>query len=115
VKVAPGSTAAVILNKPGQQTKVDNAGKARLVEAVDVDEVMAWKEGRFQFNGCSVEQIMDQLSRWYNLDIVYKDKINETFVADIRRDLPVSKLLALLEMTKQIKFVIEGNKITVAK
>jgi len=115
VKVAPGQTAAVILNKPGQQTKVDNAGMAKLVEAVDVDEVMAWKEGRFQFNGCSVEQIMDQLSRWYNLDIVYKDKINETFVADIRRDLPVSKLLALLEMTKQIKFVIEGNKITVAK
>jgi len=115
VKVAPGSTAAVILNKPGQQTKVDNAGMARLVEAVDMDEVMAWKEGRFQFNGCSVEQIMDQLSRWYNLDIVYKDKISETFVADIRRDLPVSKLLALLEMTKQIKFVIEGNKITVAK
>jgi len=117
VKVVGKNTVPVILNKAGQQARADdsNGGMARLVEAVDVDEVMAWKEGRFQFNGCSVEQIMDQLSRWYNLDIVYKDKINETFVADIRRDLPVSKLLALLEMTKQIKFVIEGNKITVAK
>ena len=115
VKVVPKNTAAVILNKPGQQTKGDDNGMVKMIEAVDVDEVMAWKEGRFQFNGSSVEQIMDQISRWYNLDVVYKDKINETFVADIRRDVPVSKLLALLEMTKQIRFVIEGNKITVVR
>lgn len=114
VKVAVKNSASFILNKPGQQTRA-NDGVVKLVEAVDVDEVMAWKDGRFQFNGSNVEQIMDQISRWYNLDIVYKDKINETFVADIKRDLPVSKLLALLEMTKQIRFVIEGNKITVAK
>jgi len=117
VKVVRKNTAPFILNKPGQQTRADdnNNGMVRLVEDVDVEEVMAWKDGRFQFNGSNVEQIMDQISRWYNLDIVYKDKINETFVADIRRDLPVSKLLALLEMTKQIRFVIEGNKITVVK
>jgi len=117
VKVVSKNTTPFMLNKPGQQTRADdnNSGMVRLVDGVDVDEVMAWKEGRFQFNGSSVEQIMDQVSRWYNLDIVYKDKINETFVADIKRDLPVSKLLALLEMTKQIRFVIEGNKITVAK
>jgi len=115
VKVAAKNAVPFILNKPGQQTKGDHAGMLKLVEAVDVEEVMAWKEGRFQFNGSSVEQIMDQISRWYNLDVVYKDKINETFVADIRRDVPVSKLLALLEMTKQIRFVIEGNKITVVK
>jgi len=117
VKVVAKNAAPFILNKSGQQTRADdnNNGMVRLVDGVDVEEVMAWRDGRFQFNGSSVEQIMDQISRWYNLDIVYKDKINETFVADIKRDLPVSKLLALLEMTKQIRFVIEGNKITVAK
>jgi len=117
VKVVAKNAVPFILNKPGQQTRANdnNNGMVRLVEAVDVDEVMAWKEGRFQFNGSSVEQIMDQISRWYNLDVVYKDKINETFVADIKRDVPVSKLLALLEMTKQIRFVIEGNKIMVVK
>ncbi len=101
--------------KPGQQAKVDNNGVIKVANDIDIDEVMAWKNGRFQFNGSSVEDIMNELSRWYNIDVVYKDKITETFVADIKRDLPVSKLLALLEMTKQIKFVIEGNKVTVMR
>jgi transmembrane sensor len=100
--------------QPGQQTSVNN-GIIKVTADVDLAEVMAWKNGRFQFNGSRVEDIMNQLSRWYNIEIDYKDKIKETFVADVSRDLPVSKLLGLLEMTKQIKFAIEGNKVTVMK
>ncbi len=48
---------------------------------------------------------MQQLARWYNIEIVYKDEIPETFVAEMERNLPLSELLALLEMTKQVKFV----------
>lgn len=99
-----------VILKPGQQAGVDK----KIVNA-DLDEVMAWKNGLFQFNESSVEEIMAQLSRWYDIEVVYKDKINKAFVAKISRDMPVSKLLGLLEMTKQIKFVIEGNKVTVMK
>lgn len=115
VKVIPDHAARPVLLTPGQQTKVAGNGKIEIVNDANVEEVMAWKEGRFQFNGSSVEQIMGHISNWYNIDVVYKDKITETFVADIKRDLPVSKLLELLEMTKQVKFVIDGNKVTVMK
>jgi ferric-dicitrate binding protein FerR (iron transport regulator) len=116
--------------KPGEQAIV-HASKAdgrilpdvlsmtnnpiRVQNDVDLEETLAWKNGRFQFNGSSVEDIMNQLKRWYDIDVEYKDKITETFVAKISRDLPVSKLLALLEMTKQVKFVVDGNKIIVMK
>jgi len=105
-----------IVIRPGQQsTFTTRDSRLAVHELQDMDGVMAWKSGRFRFDGSSVEEIVDQLSRWYNIEVHYKDKITETFVADIKRDLPVSKLLELLEMTKQVKFVIDGNKVTVMK
>ncbi|SKD00885.1 FecR family protein [Chitinophaga ginsengisegetis] len=114
VRVKAGNGKGVLI-KPGEQV-VNHSGEALTVDhSVNIDEVMAWKNGRFQFSESSIEEIMNQLSHWYDIDVVYKDKIRETFVADINRDLPLSKLLTLLEMTKQVKFSIEGNKITVMK
>lgn len=115
VKSEVGSRKSEVVIKPGEQAIGSSHSPFTIDHSPDMDEVMAWKNGRFQFNGSNVDEIMNQLSRWYNIDVVYKDKITETFVADIKRDMPVSKLLALLEMTKQIKFVIEGNKVTVMR
>jgi transmembrane sensor len=108
VKVGEG-----VILKPGQQARVDGAGGITVVNAVDLDEVMAWKNGRFHFEGSSVEEIMAQLSRWYDIEVIYHDKISEKFVAKISRDEPLSRMLSLLEMTKEITFTIEGKKITV--
>ncbi|HEY1201071.1 MAG TPA: FecR domain-containing protein [Niastella sp.] len=112
---AKNAETSVVL-KPGEQAELSRAHSPLTIRhSPDLEEIMAWKNGRFQFNGNTVHQIMDQLQRWYNIEVEYKDTITETFVADIKRDLPVSQLLTLLEMTKQIKFVVEGNKVTVIK
>ena len=108
------SEPALILN-PGEQSSATGNGKLRLNAEVDLDEVMAWKNGRFMFNGSTVQQIMQQLTRWYNIEVVYKDEIRETFVAEMDRELPLSRSLELLEMTKQVKFVVEGKKVIVTK
>jgi transmembrane sensor len=109
-----GGNAESLILKPGQQATIDDS-RLTIHDNIDPDEVMAWKNSRFQFNESSVEEIMNQLSRWYDIEVVYKDQINKAFVAKISRDMPVSKLLGLLEMTKQIKFSIEGKKIIVMK
>lgn len=113
VKVQADKSAIVI--QPGQQAVLSAELRLSTNASPDLDEVMAWKNGRFQFNGNTMEEIMDQIARWYDIKVVYKDKINETFVADINRNLPISKLLSLLEMTHQIKFVIDGDLVTVTK
>lgn len=65
------------------------------------------------FNGSTIEDIMKEAARWYDIEVVFHYKINETFVAKISRELPLSRLLNLLEMTGQVSFTVEGNKVTV--
>lgn len=108
VRVQSGSQ--ILLLKPGEQSD-----GMRLKKDADLEEVLAWKNGMFSFNGASVEAIMDQVARWYGAEIVYKDKISEEFVAKVPRTVPVSRLLKYLEQTGQVHFLIEGNKITVMR
>jgi ferric-dicitrate binding protein FerR (iron transport regulator) len=97
---------------PGQQSQAGGQGITILSNA-NLEEAMAWKNGRFNFNGATVEAIMAQLARWYDIDVMYKDKIAETFVVKGTRNVPVSRLLNLLEMTGQVAFTIDGKKVTV--
>ena len=78
-----------------------------------MEETFAWKDGLFRFNGANIATIMKQAARWYGVEVIYKDKIDETFVAEIPRNVNLSKLLELLELTKQVHFNIEGKVVTV--
>ncbi len=97
--------------KPGEQAKVNES--VDVINSADIEEVMAWKNGKFQFEGASIETIMNQVARWYNTEIIYEGKIEGNFVVSISRKLPVSKLLNLLSLTDRVKFEIKGNKIIV--
>jgi hypothetical protein len=79
-----------------------------------MDEVMAWKNGKFKFGeNTDIGPIMRQISRWYNVDIEYKGKINQRFWGSISKDVNVSSVLKILEATGGVKFKVEGNKIMV--
>lgn len=112
VKVTTGASS--LLLQPGQQAG-NNQGKLNLNPNPDIKETLAWKNGLFQFNGTNIETIMRIVSRWYGVEVVYKDKIEEQFVAEIPRNVNVSKLLELLELTKQVKFSVNNKVITVTK
>jgi len=101
--------------QPGEQAQLGGNGQLSISQGADIAEVMAWKDGRFRFAGSSIEEIFSQLSRWYDIELVYQDKIPEVFVANISRDVPLSRVLNLLEMTKQVRFSIAGKKVTVMK
>lgn len=104
-----------VLLQPGQQVQKDRAGNLKLVHNPDLDETLAWKDGVFRFNGTGIETIMRQVARWYGVEVIYKDKIAEQFVAEIPRSVNVSKLLELLELTKQVQFTINNKVITVTR
>lgn len=102
------------LLKPGEQAVLDrHDGKIQVLDHPDVEEVMAWKNGNFLFADATIETIMRQVARWYDVEVVYNTSISKHFVADVPRDVPVSRLLKLLELTDQVHFRIEGKKITV--
>lgn len=101
--------------KPGQQAVVDGS-IINVVNDVDLQQVMAWKDGKFVFNNTNIQQIMHQMERWYDLSPTQFD--NEAvkkweFNGEISRYSNASKVLQLLEKTGAVKFTVEGKKITV--
>ena len=100
---------------PGQQAAIGENGAIGVTDHADLGEVLAWKNGLFSFNAADMAVIGRQISRWYDVDLVFRDSVPGHFVADIPRDEPVSKLLQLLELTGRVHFIIEGRKITVMR
>ena len=98
---------------PGEQVKVSGA-KAK-VNAADVEVVTGWKRGLFVFNGAPLPQVMSQLARWYNVRIEYDSRFREQkyFTGEIKRNVPVSKLLQMMELTGIASFKISEGKILV--
>jgi ferric-dicitrate binding protein FerR (iron transport regulator) len=99
--------------KPGQQARINaNDFNIATVEPMDV---IAWKNGMFKFSNAPIDEIMRQVERWYDAEVVYENKPTDHFNADLPRDVPVSKLLHSLELTKRVHFKIEENKVIVLK
>lgn len=98
--------------KPGQQGII--ADTTLKLKEVDVSEVTAWKEGRFELYG-NIKDIMRQLQRWYNINEVdYQGGTeNRMLVATIARSKKLSEVLAILEGTGSVNFSIEGEKVIV--
>jgi ferric-dicitrate binding protein FerR (iron transport regulator) len=112
VKVSKGDESIVI--SPGQQAGINNLEKKLIVKKdVDLDEVIAWKNGLFQFDQANIKTIMRQIARWYDVDVVFEGKIPEVlFGGKISRDVNVSQVLKVLQ-EGGIHFRVEGKKIIV--
>lgn len=100
------------LLKPGQQAQLAADGIKVAAEA-DIDKVMAWKNGIFNFEGATLQQFLLQVERWYDIDVVYEKGIPRvTFWGKMTRDIPLSGLLVVLEKSN-VKFKLEGRKLTI--
>lgn len=109
VNVQIGSHSAVL--KPGQQALVE---KSIQVRDVDLEEAVAWKNGRTQFSNASIQNIMRMLSRWYDVEVDYKGEMIQTgFGGSVSRSKNISEILKLLELTGDVHFQIEGRRVTV--
>jgi ferric-dicitrate binding protein FerR (iron transport regulator) len=109
VKINNGNATGLL--KPGQQALVAN--EVKIVSDVDLHLVMAWKNGYFQFDKASLQNVMKQVSRWYDVDVVYEGYNQpREFAGEIQRDLSLSEVLKILEKNK-VHFRIEGKELRV--
>jgi ferric-dicitrate binding protein FerR (iron transport regulator) len=98
--------------KPGQQARVSS--DIKIEDDVNMDEVMAWKEGKFQFGEATdIFTIMRQISRWYDVEVEYKGTVKGYIGGTVSRNMPASQVLKMLEMTGAFAFRIEGKKVIV--
>jgi transmembrane sensor len=102
------------LLKPGEQAKVSDHEKAIEVRKIDTEEILAWKNGYFFFNHEPLESVMKKMSRWYDVEIVYKGNLNgKKFDGTISRMDNIQQMIAALELTKTAHFAIEGRRVIV--
>ncbi len=100
--------------KPGQQSQLTKNGQLKVISGVDVDDVVAWKNGIFHFENADIGLVMRQLSRWYDVEVVYQNKpTDDPLYADIPRNTKLSDVLKALELAGGARFEIEGKKIIV--
>ena len=111
IRVVNGDNAQLLI--PGQQAQISPEGKISLNKNVDVEEVVAWKNGVFRFESQDIQTVMRQLSRWYDVEVNNKTKTSRHFTGIISRNVNVSEVLKMLEMAGEMHFSIEGKKVTV--
>lgn len=97
---------------PGNQAILNN-GTIKKQTGVDIDEVMGWKNGLFIFNDANIETIMKELQQWYNIEVVFKGKINHQFNAVFPRSERLERILQLLQSNGHVNFKTENNTIYV--
>lgn len=97
---------------PGQQSSLGNQGLS--VKSVNPEEFIAWKNNKFMFDGNTIQGIMRQISRWYDVDVVFNGNISkEAFAGKISRFKNLYEVLDLVELTGLVHFKVEGRRIIV--
>lgn len=100
------------LLKPGEQGLLD--GNTIHIAKVDVREVMAWKEGFFDFADADIQTVMQEFARWYDLDIVFDgQQTKETFTGRIPRSWTFAKVMDIMGTFKSTHITAEGRRIMI--
>ena len=115
VKVVVLATRDSHVLTPGEQAQLHRNGAISIYKNADTQEVIAWKNGAFNFNNANLRSVFRQLSRWYDVDIVFEGGVPEKqFNGEIQRDLKLPQVLKLLE-GNNVFCRLEGKTLFVLK
>lgn len=100
---------------PGYQTYMYKESGDISVRKVDVNEYVAWKEGVFYFKNENLEKMMNTISRWYDINVVFEEdsKRNLKFTGEIKRYENLEQMLHLIEKTQEVEFEKNGKEIRI--
>lgn len=113
VKVKAGKQ--VVSLKPGEQAVLTKKKKLeKITDPSAIKKAIGWKDGAFIFENDNLKTIMDELGRWYDLDIQYKGEIsNKTYYGVFYRSEQITKILDFLRMQTGIRFTLEEKKLII--
>lgn len=103
-----------LIIKPGMRTYT--TGNKLNADKADVALDIAWKNGDFAFASENLGRVMIKIARWYNVEVIYTDRNikNKPFSGNISKYKTISEVLKLIQITGEIKYKIEGKKVTIS-
>ena len=113
VDIQDMSGKSLVVMSPNQQ--VDFRHGKISVQEVDVTRFVSWIDGKFYFNDMTLENIMSQLQRWYDIEVFFVDEELKSypFTGVIRRDFTAGQIFEIIEKTTRVKFNVRGKCVTV--
>ncbi len=106
-----------LLLNPGQQAASNRSSEAiNMVNDVDVDDVVAWKDGLFNFEHSDINKILREFARWYDVEIQANGALNgrQQFFGIISRNTSLASAIKVLKSgSTDIQYRIEGRKLIV--
>ncbi|WP_316817833.1 FecR family protein [Pedobacter nyackensis] len=115
IRVTRQENKAENILKPGEQSILTADNELKVTPA-NIKDALAWKNGYFRFNSERIDQVMIQLSRWYDIEVSYEGEMSdEKFSGNISRYKNISEVLTMLSYSNAVKFKIEGRRVTVMK
>jgi transmembrane sensor len=108
VKVSAAGTSTIL--KPGEQAQINTNHTIQTNSQVDLDKVMAWKNGLFNFEETSLTEVMKQLERWYDITVIYEKGVPDIqFFGEISRNVSLADLIDVLKDVG-VHFRIEAGR-----
>lgn len=108
----PDAKSALVL-KPGQQLRVQAGADWKLIPAADIEKVMAWRKGLFNFSDVSFEEAMRQLQRWYDIEVVYQNGVPDIeLMGEMTKGVSLNGLLIGLGKLG-VHYKLEGRKLII--
>lgn len=98
---------------PDQQASFDQQSGSLNKENVDVESYVAWKDGWMIFNSSELKDVMEQLGRWYDYNIVFESEALKQihFGGKLRKYNEIGTLLAIIEKTGSVKIEVKKQTI----
>lgn len=111
VRIKKGGRKSLL--QPGQQADVTQRSAAIRIKDVDVRQSIGWKDGYFRFEKAGLEEIMRELTKWYDVEVRYDGKLpDRKFTGEIPRSATLSEVLEILEISK-VHLDIAGKEVLV--
>ena len=106
-----------VILKPGYQAVYSKNENKLEAEKVNVELYTSWKDGRFVFDKSNMDDIMNRVSRWYDVKVFYQNEEvnNIRFTGSLKRYDNLDRLLGMIEKTNEVRFVVGEKTITVEK
>lgn len=107
-RLKPGEEAVLAMGPQGNRETIQ-------VRPADLEMALAWKNGEFAFHHTSLHEIMRQVSRWYDVDVNYKDDLNIYLSGNISKNVNVSEVFKMLQLAGNVHFSVDQKTATVMK
>ena len=113
VKVSNAALSESLTISPGDQVQLKPGGEFKLNKNVETEQVVAWKDGLFNFSNADLLTVLRQLSRWYDVEIAFEGAVpKKSFGGELQRDLALAQVIKLFERN-HVFLKIEGRKLVV--